>query len=65
MNSMVGKIMLILLGLLIWKIVPGWIEYGNKKTRESIRLGCNIAGIALVIIGLFSLLMSILNLIQL
>ena len=62
---MEGKILLILLGLLIWKIVPGWIEYGNKKTRESIRLGCNIAGIVLVLIGLFSLLMSLLKFIRL
>ena len=61
---MVGIIILILFGLLIWKIVPGWIEYGNKKTKESIRLGCNIVGVVLVLIGIVSLLTSLLKLIR-
>lgn len=51
----------IIIGLLIWKLVPKWIEYGDRKTREHIKLGCNILGIILVVIGIVSILTSLLK----
>lgn len=53
---MTSSIIEIILGLLIWKIVPGWISEGSPKQRNSIRLVCNVIGILFVILGVFSLL---------
>lgn len=52
----------IVFGLIIWKIVPGWITEGNKKIRDVIKLACNIIGIIMVLAGCYSLLMSIIHL---
>lgn len=58
---MIGTIIQIIIGLLVWKVVPGWIEYGNKKLRDFIQLCCNIIGIILVISGCISLIRLLLN----
>ena len=52
---MIGSIIQIVLGLLLWKIIPGWIEYGDRKTREFIKLCCNIVGIIILLLGIISL----------
>lgn len=58
---MTGSILQIIAGLLVWKIVPGWIEYGDKKTRDFINLCCNIIGIVLVIFGVVGLVQHLLR----
>lgn len=58
---MVSAIIRIILGLVIWKIVPGWITEGSKKVRDMIRLACNIVGIIMVLSGGYSLLKDLVN----
>lgn len=53
---MMNSIIKIIIGVVLWKLVPGWIQYGNKKVRETIQLICNILGIVIVIAGVISLL---------
>lgn len=58
---MVGSIIQIILGLFIWKLVPGWIEYGDKKVREFIQLCCNVVGILLVVFGVIGIIRYLLG----
>ena len=58
-----GGIFQIIIGLLIWKLMPRWIEYGDRKTRKYLKLGCNIIGVILVVLGIVSILTSLLKLI--
>lgn len=58
---MVSAIIEIIIGLVIWKMVPGWITEGNKSTRDVIKLACNIIGVILVIAGCYSLIMSLIG----
>lgn len=55
----ISAIIEIILGLIIWKMVPGWITEGNKGTRDIIKLVCNIVGIIMVLAGCYSLVMSL------
>lgn len=48
---MMGGIIQIVLGLFLWKVVPGWIEYGSTSVRDFIRLIFNIVGVILTIAG--------------
>lgn len=57
---MFGSIIQIIIGLLVWKLVPGWIEYGDRKVRDFIQLCCNIIGISLVIFGAIGLIRQLL-----
>lgn len=52
---MISSIVRIVIGLLIWKVVPGWIEFGTPQVRSFIQLCCNIVGIIIVISGVISL----------
>lgn len=56
---MIGSILQIIFGLFIWKIVPGWIEYGSVGTRNFIKLCCNIIGIIVLISAVITLLRSL------
>jgi len=56
---MIGAVVEIIIGLVIWKLVPGWITEGSKKTKEFLRLACNIVGIIVVIAGSLSLVRSL------
>lgn len=58
---MVSAIIEIIIGLVIWKMVPGWITEGNKSTRDIIKLACNIIGVILVIVGCYSLVISLIG----
>lgn len=60
-KNMVSAIIEIIIGLVIWKMVPGWITEGNKSTRDIIKLACNIIGVILVIVGSYSLVMSLIG----
>lgn len=53
---MIGSIITILLGLLVWLKVPDWITHGPTKVRQWVQLGCNILGIIITISGSLSLL---------
>lgn len=55
-----SKIVEIILGVVIWKLLPGWISFNSKESRETVQAICNIVGIALVIIGVVGLLLAIL-----
>lgn len=56
---MLSSIIKIIIGVVLWKLVPGWIQYGNKKVRETIQLICNILGVVIVIFGVVSLVRTI------
>lgn len=56
---MIGSIVTIVLGVVIWQMVPGWIETGNSSVRQTIRLVCNIVGIIMILFGAYDLIMSI------
>ena len=58
---MVSAIIKIILGLVVWKMVPGWITEGNKSARDVIKLACNIVGIILVLSGCYSLIISLIG----
>lgn len=55
---MISSIIVIILGVVVWKLVPGWITEGKKSARDAIKLVCNIIGIILVLAGVYSLVMS-------
>lgn len=59
---MISSIIEIILGLIIWKLVPGWITEGKKKVRDIIKLACNIIGVIMVIAGCYSLVMALIGL---
>ncbi|MBR3959112.1 MAG: hypothetical protein IKJ81_03570 [Bacteroidales bacterium] len=50
-----SPIITILIGLFVWLLIPKWLKYGKKKTRQKIQFWCNIIGILLVLIGGISL----------
>jgi hypothetical protein len=58
---MISAIIEIILGVVIWQLVPGWITQGNRGAREAIKLVCNIVGIILVLAGCYSLIMGIIG----
>ena len=58
---MLSAIIEIVIGLVVWQIVPGWITQGSKNARDIIKLACNIIGIIIVIAGCYSLLMVLIG----
>ena len=56
---MISSIIQIIVGLLIWKIVPDWVEMKSRKSKSSIRLSLNIIGIVIILFGIVSLLRSL------
>lgn len=58
---MISAILTIVIGVVVWKLVPRWITEGNKSTRDVIKLACNIIGVILVIAGCYSLVMSLIG----
>ena len=58
---MISAIIEIVIGLVIWKMVPWWITEGNKSTRDVIKLACNIIGIILLIAGCYSLVITLIG----
>lgn len=55
---MISAIVKIIFGLFIWKIVPGWVNFGSSNARSFIQLCLNVIGIIIVISGGISLLRS-------
>ena len=58
---MTGAIIEIILGVVIWQLVPGWITEGSKSIRDIIKLVCNIIGVIMVIAGCYSLVMALIG----
>lgn len=56
--AIIGNIIEIVIGFVIWKIVPGWITEGGKSVRNVIKLICNILGVIIVLHGCYALLMN-------
>lgn len=56
---MIGGIIKIVIGLFLWKVVPGWIEFGSSSVRSFIQLIFNIIGVILVIVGAVNIVMSL------
>lgn len=59
---MVSAIVEIIIGLVIWKMVPGWITEGSKSVRDTIKLACNIIGVIIVVAGCYSLVTTLIGL---
>ena len=58
---MVSSILKIIIGLIVWKFVPGWITQGKKNVRDVIKMACNIIGIIMVLAGGYSLVMDLIE----
>lgn len=56
---MIPAIIEIVIGLVVWKIVPGWITEGSKNIRDVIKLACNIIGVIMVLAGVYSLIKAL------
>lgn len=56
---MIEGIIKIVIGLFLWKVVPGWIEFGSAGARSFIQLIFNIIGVILVIVGAVNIVMSL------
>ena len=50
------SIVAIVVGLIVWRLIPKWIKYGKKKTRQKIQFWCNIIGILLMLGGIITIL---------
>lgn len=59
---MLHCIILLALGFVLWKYLPGKITAASKKTRSYIDLGFQIVGILMMITGAIQLVKYILNL---
>lgn len=59
---MVHSIILIALGFVLWKFLPGKITATSRKKRKNIDLGFQIVGILLMLSGGVELVRSIFNL---
>ncbi len=58
---MVHSIILIALGFVLWKFLPGKITATSRKKRKNIDLGFQISGIILMILGAIQLVLSIVD----
>lgn len=56
---MIGAVIQIIVGLLVWKMVPDWIEVKGRKQKNFIRLCLNIAGIVIILFGIVALLKAL------
>ncbi len=56
---MIGGIIKLVIGLFLWKVVPGWIEFGSSGARSFVQLIFNIIGVILVIVGAVNIVMSL------
>lgn len=56
---MISSVIQIIIGLLVWKIVPDWIEVKSRKSKNLIKLCLNIIGIIIIIFGIVHLLKSL------
>jgi len=55
---MISAIILILIGLVVWQMLPGWI-HPSASARKFVNLACTIIGILLVVGGAIDLIKAI------
>ena len=56
---MINAVIDIIIGIVIWQCVPGWIKYGPTNIRQAIQMICNIIGIIITILGVIQLIKAI------
>jgi hypothetical protein len=61
---MISSIIQIIIGLLVWKIVPDWIEVKSRKNKNMIRLSLNIIGVVIILFGIVSLIKSLISMLH-
>lgn len=61
---MIPSIIQIVVGLLIWKIVPDWIEVKSRKSKNLVKVILNILGVIIILFGIVSLLKSIFSMLH-
>ena len=49
---MIHAIILVIIGYIVWKFIPGKITVGSRKMRSYIDLGAQILGILLMLSGI-------------
>lgn len=49
---MIHAIILVIIGYIVWKFIPGKITAGSRKMRSYIDLGAQILGILLMLSGI-------------
>ncbi len=52
---MVFAVIQIIAGLFLWRVAPGMVKHGTKKKKQQTRFWLNIAGIALLLLGLVNI----------
>ena len=55
----VTPIVTIIIGLLVAFVLPEWVKFGDKKSRNFVRLLINIIGIMIIISGAISFIRAI------
>ena len=55
----VSPIFTIIIGLLVAFVLPEWIKFGDKKTRQFVQLIFNVIGILLAMSGAISFIRAI------
>ncbi len=45
---MVGTVIWVALGLVLWLFVPGWVKIKSKSERKAFRFICMVVGILIV-----------------
>ncbi|MEI6140606.1 MAG: hypothetical protein WCP85_15160 [Mariniphaga sp.] len=58
---MLPSLVQIVVGLIVWKLAPGWIQSGSRKSRAFFKLCLNIIGIVIVIFGVVSIIKEVLS----
>ena len=58
---MVSSLIQIVIGLIVWKLAPGWVQSGSRKSRDFVKLCLNIIGIVIVIFGIVSIIKTLLS----
>lgn len=61
LNNLIGGLITIAIGFVLWKIIPGKITAGSKRVRGYIDLGAQILGIILMVSGVIQIVRSFLT----
>jgi hypothetical protein len=51
---MISSIIQIFVGLLVWKLVPDWIDVKSRKSKNLVKIILNILGIVIILFGIVS-----------
>jgi uncharacterized membrane protein len=59
---MIASVVQIIVGLIVWKLVPDWIQVKGRKNKNLLKICLNIVGVLIIIFGIVSLLKSLFSL---